>query len=135
MTSSERESLGSRIRSLRQERGLSLRGLAERIGLSPGYLSQLERGEAENPSRHVLEGAAEGLGVHVSQLLGEETASPGLSKIPPSLAEFLHAARKSGTPVPDQEVQMLIGIRYRGRQPRTAADWAYLYESIARSVK
>ncbi len=135
MTSAERESLGSRIRSLRQERGLSLRGLAEHIELSPGYLSQLERGEAENPSRNVLEKAAEGLGVHISQLLGEEPASSGPSKIPSSLAEFLKDAETRGAPVPDQEVQMLLGIRYRGRQPRTAADWAYLYESIARSIK
>ncbi len=136
MTVAERETLGSRIRALRQERGYSLRRLAGEIDLSPGYLSQLERGEAENPSKQVLEKVAEGLGVHVSRLLGEEPGqySPN-GKLPPALQDFLDEARTRGLAVSDADAQMLLAIRYRGRQPRTSGDWALLYDLIARIVK
>lgn len=36
--------IGHHVRTFRKERGLSLRGLADRSGLSVGFLSQLERG-------------------------------------------------------------------------------------------
>lgn len=135
MNAAHLETLGSRIRTLRQEHEMSLRGLAEAIGLSPGYLSQLELGKAENPSTQVLQKVADGLGVPVSTLLGEEGGSHAPNgRIPASLAEFLEDARWRGAPIPEDDVQMLLGIRYRGRQPRTAADWAMLYDFISRIV-
>src|ERR671936_853888 len=39
------EELGARIRALREQRGLSLRGLAASVGISPSALSQIERGK------------------------------------------------------------------------------------------
>ncbi|MGB9185405.1 MAG: helix-turn-helix domain-containing protein [Solirubrobacteraceae bacterium] len=44
---------GNRFRRARRERGLSLKDAAARIGISPAYLSALERGEDE-PSSHVI---------------------------------------------------------------------------------
>jgi XRE family aerobic/anaerobic benzoate catabolism transcriptional regulator len=38
--------IGARVRSLREARGLTQRGLAERSGVSPRYLAQLEAGDA-----------------------------------------------------------------------------------------
>lgn len=38
------EAVGGRLRELRQARGMSMRGLAQRSGLSVGFLSQVERG-------------------------------------------------------------------------------------------
>ena len=37
--------------------------------------------------------------------------------------------------VVDDDIQMLAAIRYRGEQPRTIADWRYLYESIQRTIR
>jgi DNA-binding transcriptional MerR regulator/quercetin dioxygenase-like cupin family protein len=44
---------GNRFRRARRERGLSLKDAAGRIGISPAYLSALERGEGE-PSSHIV---------------------------------------------------------------------------------
>jgi DNA-binding transcriptional MerR regulator/mannose-6-phosphate isomerase-like protein (cupin superfamily) len=43
----------NRFRRARRERGLSLKDAAARIGISPAYLSALERGEGE-PSSHII---------------------------------------------------------------------------------
>jgi transcriptional regulator with XRE-family HTH domain len=40
------ETLGARIRQQRHEAGLSVRGLAARLGLSPSLISQIERGRS-----------------------------------------------------------------------------------------
>jgi DNA-binding transcriptional MerR regulator len=43
----------NRFRRARRDRGLSLKDAAARVGISPGYLSALERGESE-PSSHLI---------------------------------------------------------------------------------
>jgi transcriptional regulator with XRE-family HTH domain len=57
--------LARRIRSLREERGLSLRNVAEGAGVSESFLSQVERGVA-NPSVASLRRIAEALGESVA---------------------------------------------------------------------
>jgi transcriptional regulator with XRE-family HTH domain len=57
--------LGSRIRSLREDKGLSLRVVAESAGVSESFLSQVERGVA-NPSVASLRRIAEALGGSVA---------------------------------------------------------------------
>jgi hypothetical protein len=37
--------------------------------------------------------------------------------------------------VPAEDVEMLLRIRYRGRQPRTPEDWALLYDFTRRLVR
>jgi transcriptional regulator with XRE-family HTH domain len=125
--------VGQRIKFYREDQGLSINKLAEASTVSKGYLSQLESGEASNPSRAVLESLADALRVRVSDLLGEEPILPG--KLPKGLADFRVREAAKGTPLPDEDVKMLLGIRYRGRHPRTADDWAYLYETIKRTIK
>jgi transcriptional regulator with XRE-family HTH domain len=63
--------LGERVRILRRERGLTLKLLAERSGVSRAMISKLERGE-KNPTLVVAAKVAEGLGVSLSQLVGVE---------------------------------------------------------------
>lgn len=59
------ESVGAQMRHLRRARGLSLRVTAERMGLSPGHLSQIERG-VSSASVRVLALAADALSVGVA---------------------------------------------------------------------
>lgn len=63
--------LGVRVRGLRSEQGMTLEDLAGRSGVSRAMLSKIERGE-KNPTLVVAAKVAEGLGVPVSRLLGEE---------------------------------------------------------------
>ena len=59
---------GRRVRALREARGLSLRDLAERSGVSAPMLSQVERGDT-SPTLAVAGKIASGLGLSLSQLL------------------------------------------------------------------
>jgi transcriptional regulator with XRE-family HTH domain len=62
--------MGARVRSLRRERGLTLKALGARAGLSHPFLSQLERGLAR-PSLGSIERIAAALGVPVADLWTE----------------------------------------------------------------
>ena len=59
--------LGARVRTLRRERGLTLKGLGRLAGLSHPFLSQVERGLAR-PSVGSVERIAAALDVSVAQL-------------------------------------------------------------------
>ena len=136
MTEAERVSLAGRLRDLRERAELSLGDLAEITGVSKGYLSQLERGQAANPSVDVLGKLAQGLGAQASELLGEEAMTPeGRPRLPRGLEGFLQEAEARGTMIPPADVNMLLHIRYRGKTPTTKEDWALLYDFIRRIVK
>jgi transcriptional regulator with XRE-family HTH domain len=62
------ESLGARVRALREAMELSLRDLAVRSGVSAPMLSQVERGET-SPTLQVATRIAHGLELRLSQLL------------------------------------------------------------------
>jgi transcriptional regulator with XRE-family HTH domain len=59
---------GRRVRALREARGLSLRDLADRSGVSAPMLSQVERGDT-SPTLAIAGKIAAGLGLSLSQLL------------------------------------------------------------------
>lgn len=63
---SPRESLSSRLRSLRQNANLTLESLAERAGVSVRTLSDIERGVSRSPQRRTLQMIAVGLGLEGS---------------------------------------------------------------------
>ena len=67
--------VGSRVRALREGMDLSLRDLAERCGVSPPMLSQVERGET-SPTLQVAARIAAGLELTLSQLLRLDEAGP-----------------------------------------------------------
>jgi transcriptional regulator with XRE-family HTH domain len=60
--------VGERLRSRRRARGLSLRELAERLGVSPSLISQIERGRAR-PSVSTLFAIATELDASLDELL------------------------------------------------------------------
>ncbi len=62
------ETLGVRVRALREAMNLSLRDLAERSGVSAPMLSQVERGET-SPTLQIAARIARGLELRLSQLL------------------------------------------------------------------
>jgi transcriptional regulator with XRE-family HTH domain len=79
-------SLGERIKALRAERALQQRQLAEKAGLTPSMLSQIESGRL-TPSLHTLGRLAGALGIPIASLF-EQTPQGRL-----------HVTRKSDYPV------------------------------------
>jgi DNA-binding XRE family transcriptional regulator len=63
-----REVLGSRLRALRADRGETLTQTAERAGISPQYLSEVERGRKE-PSSEMIAALAGALDLTVADLM------------------------------------------------------------------
>lgn len=60
--------MGDRLRAARRAHGLSLRVLADRLGISPSLISQVETGRAK-PSVNTLYAMATELGVSIDELL------------------------------------------------------------------
>jgi DNA-binding transcriptional MerR regulator/quercetin dioxygenase-like cupin family protein len=63
--------LSLQLKSLRRERGISIRGLAAATGLSASYISALERSRS-SPSVASLQKLAAALGTNLDRLLGDE---------------------------------------------------------------
>ena len=84
--------VGSRLRSLRQQRGWRLEDLAERTGLSKAYLSRLESGERQ-PSLTALFGVARAYGVSFSALFEPEQQAQSFAVV---RAGEDHAQRGNG---------------------------------------
>ncbi len=62
-----REALGRRLRARRAERGETLARIAARAGISPQYLSEIERGRKE-PSSEMIAALAGALGTTLADL-------------------------------------------------------------------
>ncbi len=67
--------LGDSLRRLREQQGLSLRGLAERASVSPSFLSQLENGQC-SPSISTMEKIVNVLGVTLGQFFLSANQQP-----------------------------------------------------------
>jgi DNA-binding XRE family transcriptional regulator len=63
-----REVLGRSLRTIREEQGGRLVDIAERAGISPQYLSEIERGRKE-PSSEMIAAVTGALGVDLADLL------------------------------------------------------------------
>lgn len=100
--------LGSRLRSLREAKGISLRSLARQLEISPSAVSQIERGLI-TPSVMRLIGMVEALGAPLCVVLDDEPLHDGA-------AIGFHAGfsvrRAPGTPV-----DLTGGVIYRRLSP------------------
>lgn len=81
----ERSQMGTKLRRLRHEAGLTLEELAGRARVSTSLISQIERGVAE-PSLGTLRGVAAALGIPVAAMFvgdeGEDGPPPGAAPAP-----------------------------------------------------
>jgi transcriptional regulator with XRE-family HTH domain len=71
MSEQDAPDVGTRLRAFRQERGLSLRALAELCELSPNTISLIERG-VTSPSVSTLQRLATALAVPITSFFAEE---------------------------------------------------------------
>lgn len=61
--------LGIKIKNIREEKKITKSELARLIDVSPAYITMLENGKKQNPSRAILDKIAEALGVAIYELL------------------------------------------------------------------
>lgn len=116
---------GQKVRQRRLEEGMSQEKLAQAVGISRNYLSQIERGQATNLSWQLMERLTSVLGLKVEQT----KTLDDMTDFPPSLAEFAASAG-----LPPDDVLMLAQLKYRGQQPNTPEKWELLYNVIKMTV-
>lgn len=107
------DSLGARLREVRTKRGLSLRSVAQSLGVSASLISQVEIGKTQ-PSVATLYALANHLGVSLDELMGIQ--QPG-SK--PAASLFGH----SGPALPD--------VQRGAENPRIEMENGVLWERLA----
>jgi transcriptional regulator with XRE-family HTH domain len=98
--------VGARLQVLREARGMSMRSLAQKSGLSANALSMIERGKA-SPSVSTLYKLAEALGVSITDFFG-----------PPATrrkAVFLKPDKRARVSIPQGSWEGLGGEQFVGR--------------------
>jgi len=95
--SDEDDSFGATVRRLREEHRIGLRKFAQMVGMSPTYLSKVERDEFKPPTEEKVRAIAEALGQDPDELLAlAGRVSTDLTDIiqrhPREMATFLRAA-------------------------------------------
>jgi transcriptional regulator with XRE-family HTH domain len=111
------EQLGAKLQSLRKQKKLSLRDLAERVGCSPSYLSMVENNKVD-PGVSRLKRIADGLGATIVDLFQRGA---------PSDVVIRKNDRSQGTfprsktdieilvpPIPDREMDARLAIIHPG---------------------
>ncbi len=88
--------LGQRVRSLREERGLTQNTLARSAGIATDMVSRLENGHYSSPGLRTLLRIADGMGISVGAMLPEahevsQTTPEGLARA--KLSTLIHRAR------------------------------------------
>lgn len=58
----------NKIKKIRNDRGLSVRELSEKTGISYSYLNELENGNKNNPTKETMDKLAEALATTVCEL-------------------------------------------------------------------
>ena len=127
--------MGERIWKLRDQQGLTLEQLASRVGMTKGFLSDVENGKRGISSENLLR-LAQALGASVDYLMtgdeGETAFAPAVI-IPRELSEFAHEAGLSY----QQTVELLeahnsvVARRHKqGPRPLSGEDWRKLYDAI-----
>ncbi len=116
----EVDEFAKQVRERRRQEKLSQQALADKVGISRNYLSEIERGQATNLSWQVRERLASTLGLNLAPAGTLDDV-----EIPSSLAEFAATAN-----LPPDDVLMLARLKYRGQQPTTVEKWELLYNVI-----
>lgn len=98
MTTEKNLSFGQTIRELREKKEIGLRRFAEQVGMSPTYLSKVERDEFDPPAEEKVRAMAEALDQDPDELLAlAGRVSADLPKIiqekPKEIAAFLRTVK------------------------------------------
>lgn len=112
-------SFGQTLREMREAQGMGLREFADRLGISPAYLSRIERGKERPPKPDTIKRMATLLGGDPDLLFRlSESTDPDLAdfmNVVPEAAQFLRAARSLGLRGQDFVV-LTREIRERSRE-------------------
>ena len=130
-------SVGDRIREIREELGLTLDKLADKTGISKGFLSDVETGKRDISSEYLLK-IADVMGASLDYLLrGENSTSTGARQkaveIPRELSEAAQQLKLSYAQTLEllEANQSVVARRSSKSLKRFGVDdWKELYKAI-----
>jgi transcriptional regulator with XRE-family HTH domain len=114
--------VGSRLRSAREDRGISLRELARRVGVSPSLVSQIEL-DRVNPSVSTLYALVTELGMTMSDVFGDGTTAPATRLIRTRSDDDSLVAR----PETRRVINLASGVRWERLTPHSDPDVEFLH--------
>jgi transcriptional regulator with XRE-family HTH domain len=119
--SSEFSKVGSRLREERERRGLSLRELARRVGVSPSLVSQIEL-DRVNPSVSTLYALVRELGMTMSDVFGDAAQqAPRVVHSPPT-----HEDRVTRSDT-RRVINLASGVRWERLTPHSDSEVEFLH--------
>ena len=103
--------IGLRLREARKSRGMSLRSVAQSLGVSASLVSQVETGKTQ-PSVSTLYALVNHLGISLDEVMG--VATPGVAKPARSETRFLGAASRTAIQRAEDNpvLEMENGVRW-----------------------
>lgn len=113
--------IGASLRSVRESRGVSLRELARRVGISASAISQIETGRSR-PSVETLYGIVQELGIALDDLF---PAEPGTRSTARSTERPVSSLVQPATT--RQSIDLESGVRWERLTPTTEPDVDFLY--------
>jgi transcriptional regulator with XRE-family HTH domain len=119
--SSEPSKVGSRLREERKRRGISLRELARRVGVSPSLVSQIEL-DRVNPSVSTLYALVTELGITMSEVFNDGAPDPA-----PVLRARAESNGITTDPGTRSVVNLASGIRWERLTPHSDPNVEFLY--------
>jgi DNA-binding XRE family transcriptional regulator/quercetin dioxygenase-like cupin family protein len=114
--------LGPRLRGAREKAGMSVRGLARKIGVSASLVSQIEHGHVM-PSVGTLYAMANELGLLVDDLFRDEDTAPPPDRPARGLATLGPVQRSRGR----ETIHLSGGVRWERLTPTSDAEVEFLY--------
>lgn len=121
LSSIDAQGLGDRLRAARGKHEWSLADVAERTGLSRGYIHALEKGKAKRPGAEAIRRLEDVLGPLLLPAEREPDVPAGL------------AALADKRQLPASEVRALANVRIQGRQPQSLERWEFIYNVLVTS--
>jgi transcriptional regulator with XRE-family HTH domain len=116
--------IGGHLRASRQARDLSLRELAQLLGVSPSLISQIETGRA-NPSVSTLYAIATELDVSLDELLfGDRRPAPSSNAIEPPGGPSDQKLQRAGS---RKSIRLASGVVWERLTPQSEPDVEFLY--------
>jgi transcriptional regulator with XRE-family HTH domain len=96
--------VGEVIKAKREEKNITLVDFSKILGISPGYLSQLENGKKVNPKLDILLKIIKELEIDIDMLLGIESNYENLNIKVPSLLKLVLAKDRNIKVLEDKDV-------------------------------
>jgi transcriptional regulator with XRE-family HTH domain len=122
--------LGSRLRMAREQKGMTVRGLARYVGVSPSLVSQIERSRVM-PSVGTLYAIANELGLVVDDLFKGSTSrttsrTKGREHAPDTESSFVDIQNPVLTPDQRKTISLADGVRWERLTPVPDKDLEFL---------